>query len=57
LKVLRKFLQNVKEDLGSQMMIGDIDNDGSDFHVAVEFNSDKEREIAAGGNGSAYLPD
>jgi hypothetical protein len=39
------------------MIIGDIANDESHLHVAVELNSDKEREIAAGGNGSAYLPD
>jgi 20S proteasome alpha/beta subunit len=39
------------------MIISDIDNDGSYFHVAVERNAEKQSEIAVGGTESPYLAD
>jgi 20S proteasome alpha/beta subunit len=56
-EVVRKLRQHVKEDLGSQIIIGCLDNDASHFHVAMERNPEKEREIAAGGSGSPYVTD
>jgi 20S proteasome alpha/beta subunit len=54
-EVLRRLLQNVKQGLGSQLIIGGSDNNGSHFHVAVEGDLENEREIATGGSGSTYL--
>jgi hypothetical protein len=55
--VLRKLLQNVKEDLGSQIIIGSIDSDGTHFQLAVERIPKKEHEIVAGRSGSADVTD
>jgi 20S proteasome alpha/beta subunit len=54
-EVLRKLLQHVKEDLAVHIIIGGVDNDRSHVRVAVEDKAENDREIAAGGSGSAYL--
>jgi hypothetical protein len=37
-EVLRNLPQNVEEDFGSQIIMGDIDNDASPFHLAIARN-------------------
>lgn len=54
-QVLRKILQNNKEYLLAQMIVGGVDENGPQLYMVMQSGCALPRTFAAGGSGSTYI--